>query len=172
MIEKTSTLYKMIILYMLEKVNFPLSNSQITNFFLDNGYTTYFHVQQTIHELLESKLLEEKKRGNSICYQTTEEGRTTLSYFEKNMSDEIRTEVNTYLDERNYEMRNENSVIADYYRTPEQDYIVQCQVREKKTVLINLELNVPTEELAKTFCSHWAKKSQEVYAFLMETLSS
>ena len=31
MIENTSTLYKMIILYMLEKVTFPLSNSQITN---------------------------------------------------------------------------------------------------------------------------------------------
>ena len=28
MIEKSSTLYKMIILYMLEKVSFPLSNSQ------------------------------------------------------------------------------------------------------------------------------------------------
>ena len=36
MIENTSTLYKMIILYMLEKVTFPLSNSQITNFLLDH----------------------------------------------------------------------------------------------------------------------------------------
>lgn len=63
MIEKSSTLYKIIILYMLEKVNFPLSNNQITNFFLDHGYTSYFHVQQTIHDLVESKLMEEKKTG-------------------------------------------------------------------------------------------------------------
>lgn len=61
MIEKSSTLYKMIILYMLEKVSFPLSNSQITNFFLDREYTTYFHVQQTIHDLMESNLIKEKK---------------------------------------------------------------------------------------------------------------
>lgn len=61
MIEKTSTLYKMIILYMLEKVSFPLSNNQITNFFLDREYTTYFHVQQTIHDLVESNLITEKK---------------------------------------------------------------------------------------------------------------
>ena len=59
MIEKSSTLYKIIILYMVEKVNFPLSNSQITNFFLDHGYTTYFHIQETINDLLESKLLKE-----------------------------------------------------------------------------------------------------------------
>ena len=171
MIEKSSTLYKIIILYMLEKVNFPLSNNQITNFFLDHGYTSYFHVQQTIHELLESKLMEEKKQGTSTCYQTTEEGRTTLSYFEKKISDEIREEINTSLKENDYEMRNANSIKAEYYRTPEQEYVVQCQVREKKTILINLELTVPTEDIAKSFCSHWTKKNQEIYAYLMETLS-
>lgn len=171
MIEKSSTLYKIIILHMLEKVNFPLSNNQITNFFLDHGYTSYFHVQQTIHELLESKLMEEKKQGTSTCYQTTEEGRTTLSYFEKKISDEIREEINTYLKENDYEMRNANSIKAEYYRTPEQEYVVQCQVREKKTILINLELTVPTEDIAKSFCSHWTKKNQEIYAYLMETLS-
>ena len=171
MIEKSSTLYKIIILYMLEKVNFPLSNNQITNFFLDHGYTSYFHVQQTIHDLVESKLMEEKIQGTSTCYQTTEKGRTTLSYFEKEISDEIRDEIDTYLKENSYELRNANSIKAEYYRTPEQEYVVQCQVREKKTILINLELTVPTEEIAKSFCSHWSKKNQEIYAYLMDTLS-
>ncbi|NCC42903.1 MAG: DUF4364 family protein, partial [Clostridia bacterium] len=134
-------------------------------------YTTYFHVQQTIHDLLESNLIEEKKQGNSICYQTTSDGEKTLTYFKKNMSDEIRLEINTYLTEHNYEMRNDNSIIAEYYRTPEQEYVVQCQVREKKTVLLNLEITLPTEEMAKSFSSHWSKKNQEIYAYLMETLS-
>ena len=39
------TLYKLIILYMLDKVNFPLTNSQISEFTLDKGYTTYFHIR-------------------------------------------------------------------------------------------------------------------------------
>lgn len=171
MIENSSTLYKMIILYMLDKVTFPLSNSQITSFFLDREYTTYFHVQQTVHELMESRLITEKKSGNSICYETTEEGRKTLSYFHKNISEEICTEIDNYLNEKAYEMRNQNSRKAEYYRTPEQEYVVQLQVREKQTTLINLELTVPDEETAKTFCSHWSGKSQEIYAYLMGTLS-
>jgi predicted transcriptional regulator len=171
MIEKSSTLYKMIILYMLERVDFPLTNSQITSFFLDNEYTTYFHVQQTIHDLLESKLIEEKKQGNNTCYQTTEDGTTTLSYFQNNISDQIRTEVTSYLTEKKYEMRNDNSIQAEYYRTPELEYVVQCRVMEKKVPLINLELTVPTEEIAKNFCSHWTKKNQEIYAYLMDALS-
>ena len=33
------TLYKLIVLYMLEKVDFPLTNAQISGFILDKGYT-------------------------------------------------------------------------------------------------------------------------------------
>ena len=42
---ETFTLYKLIILYMLNKVDFPLTTSQISEFVLDKGYTTYikFH---------------------------------------------------------------------------------------------------------------------------------
>ncbi len=171
MIEKSSTLYKIIILYMVEKVNFLLTNSQITNFFLDNDYTTYFHIQQTIHELIDSNLLAEKKQGSNTCYQATDEGRTTLSYFEKNVSDEIRLEVDKYLNDNEYQMRNDNATLAQYYLTPEHEFSVHLQVMEKKNVVINLELTVPTEEMAKTFCAHWSKKNQEIYAYLMEALS-
>lgn len=46
----STTLYKLMILYMLSKVNFPLSNVQISTFMLDNEYTSYFTFQeQLIH---------------------------------------------------------------------------------------------------------------------------
>ena len=45
------TTYKLIILYMLEKVDFPLTNSQVSEFILDKGYTTYFTLQRAINEL-------------------------------------------------------------------------------------------------------------------------
>ena len=171
MIEKTSTLYKMIVLYMLERVDFPLSNTQITSFFLDNDYTTYFHVQQTINELLDSRLIQKKKQGNSTCYMMTETGKETLSYFEKTCRIRSAGEIEQYLKERKYDLKNEHALRADYYRTPEQEYLVRCQVMEKKTPLITLELTVPTEEIARTFCGNWSKKSPEIYAYLMSVLS-
>lgn len=51
---EASKLYKLIILYMLNKVDFPLTTSQISEFVLDQGYTTYFKLQQAIAELIES----------------------------------------------------------------------------------------------------------------------
>ena len=48
---ETFTLYKLIILYMLEKVDFPLTNAQISDFILGKGYTTYFTLQKALSEL-------------------------------------------------------------------------------------------------------------------------
>ena len=44
---ETFTLYRLMILYMLDKVDFPLTNTQITNFIQEKDYTDYFTVQQT-----------------------------------------------------------------------------------------------------------------------------
>ena len=51
MLSDPITLYKLMILYMLDHVNFPLTNSQLTDFFLDHEYTTYFTLQQALNEL-------------------------------------------------------------------------------------------------------------------------
>ena len=56
MIQEPETLYKLMILYMLDKVNFPLTNSQLSEFFLDKEYTTYFTLQSVLTELAEATL--------------------------------------------------------------------------------------------------------------------
>ena len=43
---ETLTLYKLIVLYMLHKVDFPLTTAQISDFILEQGYTTYFKLQE------------------------------------------------------------------------------------------------------------------------------
>lgn len=48
--ENGLTLYKLMILFLIKKVDFPLSNSQISEFILDKGYTTYFKLQQAFHD--------------------------------------------------------------------------------------------------------------------------
>ena len=49
---EAETLYKLIIMHMLNKVEFPLTNSQISQFFLENEYTNYFTVQKSLSELI------------------------------------------------------------------------------------------------------------------------
>ena len=69
MLSDPITLYKLMILYMLDHVNFPLTNSQLTDFFLDHEYTTYFTLQQALNELKEAGLIRrsEERRVGKEC---------------------------------------------------------------------------------------------------------
>ena len=164
------TLYKLIILYMLEKVNFPLTNNQVTGFILEQGYTDYFHVQRAISELVECDLIHEQTIRNATHYKATEEGRKTLEYFKKDISGRIKDDIDAFLRENAFELRNEVSTLSDYDRTPNDEYSVRCRVREGNSTLIELNFTVPTEEAAKKVCQNWPKECQNLYMHILETL--
>ena len=133
MIESSYSLYKLIVLYMLKKVNFPLTNAQISDFILGQEYTSYFHLQQVLTEMVESSLIQTEAIRNATYYRMTENGAQTLEFFEKEISPEIKRDITNYLVTHSYEMRNESSTLADYYRTSNQDFAVHCMVKEGKT---------------------------------------
>lgn len=170
MIESSSTLYKLIILYMLNKVSFPLTNTQISEFILDAGYTNYFNLQHAISEMSDSNLVTTETIRNTTYYRMTEEGQETLDFFGKEISEDIRSEIDAYLKTNAYELRNEASTLADYYKTTSQEYEAHCQVKERTGKLIEIVLTVPTEDAAKSICNNWPEKSREIYAYLMQVL--
>ncbi|MDO4328903.1 MAG: DUF4364 family protein [Lachnospiraceae bacterium] len=172
MLSEPITLYKLMNLYMLEQVNFPLTNAQLTNFFLEHDYTTYFTLQQALSELLEAGLIQKETIRNSTRYEITPEGSDTLSFFGDKISPAIIADIDQYLKENKFRLRDEVGVISDYYKSTSQDYIVHCEVREGKSPLIELNLSVPDKTQAEYMCSNWRKKSQEIYAFAMKALMS
>ena len=172
MLNEPMTLYKLMNLYMLKQVNFPLTNAQLTNFFTEHEYTTYFTLQQALNELEDAGLIHKEPSHNSTRYEITREGEETLNFFGKNISPAIVNDMDQYLRENKFRLREEVGTTADYYKATGQDYIVHCEVREGKTVLIRLDLALSDKEQAETMCNNWKEKSQEIYSFAMKTLLS
>ena len=172
MLAEPMTLYKLMNLYMLHQVNFPLTNAQLSNFFLDREYTTYFTLQQALNERLDAGLVKKETMRNSSRYEITKEGEETLEFFGKNISPAIVSDMDEYLKQNRFRMRNEVGLISDFYKSTNQDYIVHCEVREGKAVLVNLDISVPDKEQAEIMCNHWKDRSQEIYAYVMKSLMS
>ncbi len=170
MLSEPKTLYKLMNLYMLKQVNFPLTNAQLTDFFLAHEYTSYFNLQQVLNELLEAGLIRMHSNHNSSRYEITREGEETLEFFGKNISPAIINDMDQYLKDNRFRIRNEAGVLADYYKSTSQDYVVHMEIREGKSSLLDLSLSVPDREQAEAMCAQWEKKSPEVYSFLMKTL--
>ena len=166
---ETFTLYKLIILYMLDQVDFPLSNLQISNFILEHEYTTYFTLQQALGDLQETNLIEEDSEQKTY-YHLTEQGRQTLGYFQSKISAPIREDIHTYLKDHHMELRLDASIHANYYRINDNDYAAHCVVKERDSILIDLTLHFPLPEQAAHICKQWEEKSQSVYAHLIKEL--
>lgn len=164
------TLYKLIVLYMLEKVDFPLTNGQISEFILDKGYTTYFKLQQALSEMVDARFIHEEITPNRTLYHLTEEGRETIQFFSNKLSPAIRNDIDTFFFEHKYELRDEVSVKADYFPNANQEFSVRCQVIENNMNLVDLTLVVPTEHEAEVIANNWRHKSEEIYALLMKNL--
>lgn len=164
------TLYKLIILYMLQKINSPLTNSQISDFFLNKGYTSYFKLQQSISELLEANLIREEVIHNRTLYHLTEEGSQSIQYFQNKVAPSIKEDIHEFLNEHKYKLINEVSVKADYHLNTNQEYSVRCQVMDGDMPLIDLTVTTVTEESAVSIVNNWQEKNQAIYAMIMEQL--
>ena len=81
MLSEPMTLYKLMNLYMLKKVNFPLTNAQLTDFFLQHEYASYFTLQQALGELKDSGLIHAESTHSTTRYEITKEGEETLHFF-------------------------------------------------------------------------------------------
>lgn len=164
------TIYKLTILNMLDKVDFPLSNTQISNFFLEQEYTDYFRVQQVLSDLVDADLIRTESTHNNTQYTITAAGKETLGFFRDKITDAIEHDTIAYFEKNKVEMRLENSILADYYKTPNQDYAVRCQFRQRDANLIDLTLTVKKKEQAEAICNNWKNQNEDVYAYLMDIL--
>lgn len=163
------TLYKLMILYMLKQVQFPLTNSQMLGFFLDKEYTDYFTFQKAINELVDAGLIISEALHNSSHYTITKEGEETISYFSSNISQAIIEEIDTFLRVNQVKLRNESGITSEYYKHG-QEYMVRCQVKEGRNLLFALEISVPSKKQAIAICNNWSKSSQEMYSFAVKSL--
>lgn len=162
----TFMLYKLMILYMLDRVDFPLTESQISQFILDKGYTNYFNLQIAMKELIEIDFIRPTQERNHALYEITEQGKEAIELFEFKISDPVKLDILNYLKEQKIELRNESAISSDYYPS-NNEYIAQCSIKERNQTLLEIKIAVPTQEQAIHICDSWKEKSEEIYQYLI-----
>jgi len=165
-------LYKLIILYFLDKVDFPISNTQLTNFMLDKEYAHYFNIQESFNDLLDDEYVHSDKINNNHVYLITETGHEALSFFGSTLSPTIKDDIDAFIQENEYALREEVSTFADYHMLRNNEYVTRLQVWERGKTIIDLNLNVSSEESANMICKNWRLKSSDIYAFVLTNLMS
>lgn len=166
-------LYKIIILYMLDRIDeYTLTNTQLSSFILDRGYTTMFNIHEALSEMIDSGFISVSTIRDTQHYKITNLGEEALFYFENRLPNPIKQDILDYFKEEKINLKNESEIYADYYPNDNQEYTVECIIKERKDTLLDLKFNVPTRGLAVSICDNWRAKSTEVYGYLMNELAA
>ncbi len=163
-------IYKITILELLKRSGFPLSNSQIAEFFLEGNLTDYFTAQQAISDDEDAGLIISSSTHNNTTYVITDDGKKTLELFKEKISPALSNDINKYLKANSITMREENSYKANYFKADRGGYVVQLRITENDVPTMDLSFHVGLKEQAETLCNNWKVRSDEVYASIMDIL--
>ena len=155
---------------MLNRVTFPMTTAQVSDFILEKEYTNFLTLQQVINELTNASLISSETIRNRTHLSITPEGLETLTFFENRISDAIKFDINEFFRENEYTLRNEVSVLGDYYKSTSGEYDAHLIVKERGVNLVDLTMSVPTEEIAASICDNWQRKNQDIYQYLISEL--
>lgn len=163
---------KLLLLYLIDKMDIPLSRSQITEYVRQADYMDYYTLQQMLAEMVEGGYLENTQDNNTTRYNITGEGQTTLEYFEKHIPAPIRTKINNYVRDNRKNIKRDYENTATYFPNAENDqFMVKCGVYEDERVLMELFISVDTREQARLIQSNWKANAKVLYGRIIEALA-
>lgn len=163
-------LYKLIILYMLNTIKIPLSNSQLSDFLMQENIASYFTVQQSINELLENKLISGEKVRHTTLYELTNKGEQTLDFYVNLIPEDIIMAIKKFSEENKLEFKQQLSIVAAYEPTTGDNYIVRCSLKEQGNSILEIALEAPGREIAEKMCDNWQKNHEHLYTHIMQQL--
>lgn len=171
---KTSTLElaenKLLILYIIKKINLPVSNIQLTEIILEINLLNYFTLQQYIFELISSNFIEScEKDGKSRLY-ISNNGIKTLNMFMNRISKNKIKQIDNYLDKHIENIKKQITITADYTIEHKNNFLVNLKAAENDLTLIDIKLSVGSNTHARDLCKKWKENSTEIYKQIINIL--
>jgi len=163
---------KLKLLYIINYINIPLTNIEITNYILENNYMDYFSLQQLLGNLCDSKFIKLNSKNGNEYYAIAEAGKEALEMFGEILPEYFTNEVTANFSYLKKELKKQRELLGHYYKRKNDVYIVSLQVMENESVIFNLSIDVPTEDLAKNICKKWDSSPEEIFGSIIKTLTT
>ena len=158
------------IMHILHRVSLSLPQTVVLDVIMDLGYADYIRAQSALGELVEYGLVSEHNTYHRTYLTLTESGEETRRVFEKELSPDIRREIDEYLKKNHIETRDITALVSDYRKTPDGMYEATCAIRDGAHTLYQVTMEVSTERDAIRVCDAWESQSQALYSETLKTL--
>lgn len=154
---------KLLLLYIIKSIKYPISNTQLTDIVLENSFINYFMLQQYISELISSEFLKYEEKDSKEVLILTVKGDRVLCFFKDRISINKLSLIDDYVLKKMESIKKELSISSDYTIDNNNSFLVNLKATENDSIIIDLNINVPSKEEAKNICNKWKNNSSDIY---------
>lgn len=159
---------KLIILYILNKIDKPISNSHLTQVVLENNLINYFSLQQYISELIDSGFIKTIKDGKKQFLIISSKGLDTLNFFFNRIPDSKIEKLDEYLENKTSD--NEKIEAKTEYMPTKDGFEITLMLKKGQKNLVELKLPAKTMEDVEAIRENWNNNGISIYDYLTEKL--
>lgn len=172
MIHDEITNNKLLILFVLDKLEMPISEELLLQICsIDNIWIPYLFCKDIIGDLLASGFITRTEtKGDTELITLTTDGRTCLAHFYNDIPASVREDVAEFIKEQRLSYRKRQEFRSDYYKNTDGTYTVNLKIIEVAQPLMDLKFAVANRSIALSVANSWNDKAAEVYRAIHEIL--
>lgn len=168
----STTITKLILLYVFDKMEVPLTESTILNMCANqNDWVNYMTCRSVLADLVEIGFIHSLPNPSAEPFFTiTADGRACLSYFFMKIPSSLREDISAYVKENRLNFRRKQEYFRNYYKNTDGTYTVLLRIVEPSSTVMELKLSVANRAAAKAIYEKWEKKASNVYSSIYDIL--
>ena len=164
---------KVLILYILNKIDKPVNNDELLQLVLSIEDMNYFYFQQFLLDLLENKYIETYKENSfsEQIYRLTDVGKEALELTKDLIPGIIKLKIDNTIKGEFQDIEEEISIVSEF--TPEDDggFIVTCKIIEHNKTIFEVSTSAVSREQAKSISDNWKENAIDIYPSMINLLT-
>lgn len=163
---------KVLILYLLNKANKPLTNDVLYKLVLTAIDMNYFYFQQFILDLKKVNYIISFQKEDQILYSITDSGKRTLDLTLDLLPGIIKLKADTNIKQILETSEEDHSIVSEFTPLSENHYIIVCKIVENNETIFEVKTFAGSREQAKEIVDNWKNNASIIYPKILDALTT
>ena len=162
---------KVLILYILSKINKPITNLELLDLIQSIEEMNYFYFQQFLTDLKENRYLIEFEQSKEKFYAITQSGRETVKLTIDMLAGSIKDKVDETLNRTLKKIEDNESIYTDFYPIKQNEFMICCGIKEDNQKLFEVQIFSSSRDNSIKIMENWKKNAVTLYPKIVEMLN-
>lgn len=163
---------KVLILYVLNNINKPITSDGLYNLITSSIELNYFYFQQFLLDLIDLKYIVRYKKETQDVYEITDAGKNTLNLTLDILPGIKKLKIDTNFKSNMDIIENQESIIAEYTPKSENEYEIDCKIIENGEIIFEIKTLAYSREQAQKIVDNWKQNASKIYPNIIDIITN